>query len=344
MKQKIINFHTITTNVNTGYGKATSNMIDVFRDTGAKLNILTPGQRPLYADIDFYLRPPPWNYGVAKRRIAYFYWEALPLPDGWASLINSIPEIWAPCPLVAQACKMAKFNGKLHIVPTPAKPIDFSKIKNISIDGIREDCFLFYSIFQWHTRKGWRELVRAYFEEFNENDNVCLVIKTNPINNESLKQIPEDISLIRSEYSHKSTPKLFLITDNISEQDLLSIHKSAHCYVAPHHGEGWGFPIHDALLSGKQIIATKFGGVLEFIDDANFHPIPFEMESVSEMSWNAVYNSKQKWAQPDFNSLKKIMRDVFTNYKKYIEKNMLIKDNLNSLTPEYIAKTIKELL
>lgn len=344
MKQKIINFHIITRDINTGYGKATSNMIDVFKNSGAKINILMPGQRPSYADIDFYLRPPPWNFGVSKRRIAYFYWEALPLPDSWANQINTIPEIWAPCPLVAQACKLAGFSGKMHIVPTPAKAVDLSKIKNILIDGIDDDYFIFYSIFQWHTRKGWKELITAYYEEFSLNEKVCLIIKTNPIHESLRSQIFNDVLSIKNQFSFKETPKIFLITNILLEEEILSIHKSGHCYVSTHHGEGWGMPIHDALLCGKQVIATKFGGVLEFIDDSNFHPIPFSMQNVSDMDWNGVYSPKQKWAQPDVESTKKLMRNVFTNYKKYIEKNMLIKENINKLLPESISQTIKELL
>jgi glycosyltransferase involved in cell wall biosynthesis len=135
-----------------------------------------------------------------------------------------------------------------------------------------------------------------------------------------------------------------LINDIISESDILSIHKAGDCYVAPHHGEGWGMPIHDAIMSRKQIIATKFGGVIEYLDDDSFFTIPFHMVPVSGMEWNGVYSSSQKWAQPDISSLKSIMRDVYSNHDKYIKKNMLINKNIEDLTLDSIVNKIKELI
>ena len=103
-------------------------------------------------------------------------------------------------------------------------------------------------------------------------------------------------------------------------------------------------PIHDAILAGKQIIATKFGGVVEFLDDDAFHPIPFSMVPVAGMEWNGAYNSSQRWAQPDLNSLKSIMRDVYKNHKIYIKKNMLINKNINKVSFDYITSLIKSII
>ena len=343
MKKKIINFHLITNDKNTGYGKAASNMIDALSEAGCIVNPIFPGRASPNADIDFFLRPPPWTTGRSRRKIAYFYWEAIPLPEGWAASLNTVDEIWAPCKLVEDCCKMAGFRGKLHRIPTPAKPLNLSEVPTAEFSGIDKESFIFYSISQWHNRKGWTELLNAYFGEFSEDDKIALVIKTNPINPLLQNQITEDVRIIKSGFENKSTAPLVLIPGIISEQDLLSIHKSGHCYVAPHHGEGWGMPIHDAILAGKQIIATKFGGVIEHLDDESFYPIPFSMVPVSGMEWNGVYNSNQMWAQPDIESLKSIMREAYSNNKN-IKKNMLINKNIEELTFNSIVNKIKAIL
>jgi len=38
--------------------------------------------------------------------------------------------------------------------------------------------FKFLSVFKWEARKGWDVLLRAYFEEFQQSDPVCLYIRT----------------------------------------------------------------------------------------------------------------------------------------------------------------------
>lgn len=342
--KKTINFHYITIDKNIGYGKAASNMLEVFKKTEHRINSVQAGRAAPHADVDFFLRPPPWNVGRSKRKIAYFYWEAIPLPDGWAACLNTVDEIWAPCQLVADCCKMAGFKGRIIIVPTPATPVDFSTIPEIEIAGIPADSFKFYSISQWHNRKGWVELLNAFFDEFSIEDNVSLIIKTSPINQLLQHQITEDVRIIKSKFGDKKTAPLALIPVIIPEEQVLSLHKSGNCYVAPHHGEGWGMPIHDAILAGKQIIATKFGGVIEFLDDEAFHPIPFSMVPVTGMDWNGAYSQTQKWAQPDVGSLKAIMRDVYKNHKSYIKKNMLINKNINNLSFDSIISLIKSIL
>jgi glycosyltransferase involved in cell wall biosynthesis len=319
-------------------------MIELFKLTDNKINLVQAGLPTPNADIDFFLRPPPWNVGRSRRKIAYFYWEAIPLPEPWAACLNSVDEVWAPCNLVSDCCKMAGFKGKIHIIPTPATNVDFSKVPEMEIPGVTQDFFKFYSISQWHNRKGWVELLTAFFEEFSSDDKVCLIIKTNPINPLMQNQITEDVRIIRSKFSSKATAPLFLIPTIISEAQLLSIHKSAHCYVAPHHGEGWGMPIHDAILAGKQVIATKFGGVVDFLDDEAFHPIPFSMVPVSGMEWNGAYSPTQKWAQPDIVALKSIMRDVFTNHKSYIKKNILMQKSINKLSFDGILEQVKGII
>jgi len=343
LKKKIVNFHLITNDKNIGYGKASSNMIDALLAAGCVVNPIFPGRHSPNADIDFFLRPPPWTSGRSKRKIGYFYWEATPLPPSWAASLNTVDEIWAPCKLVEDCCISAGFRGKIYNVPTPANPFNLSDVPIAEFSGTKKDSFIFYSISQWHNRKGWNELLTAYFDEFSEDDNVCLVIKTNPINPMAQYQIPEDVKMIRSRFGEKKTAPLVLIPGIISEQDLLSIHKAGHCYVAPHHGEGWGMPIHDAILSRKQIIATKFGGVAEYLDDESFYPIPFSMVPVTGMEWNGAYSSDQKWAQPDIEALKKLMRIAYEN-KNNIKKNMLINKNIEELTFDSIVSKIKTLI
>lgn len=344
MKGKTINFFSITCDKNTGYGKASSNMIDTLVKAGNKVNTILPGRPGPVADIDFFIRPPPWGGGRSKRKIAYFYWEATPFPAPWASMINSVDEIWAPCQLVADCCKLAGFKGKLSIIPTPMIPVDFSTVPDLKVAGIRDDSFIFYSIFQWHNRKGWKELLLAYFDEFNADDNVSLIIKTNPINHLLQNQTAEDIRALKAQFGNKKTAPLVVFPSIISEQELLSIHKAGHCYVTPHHGEGWGMPTHEAILAGKQIIATKFGGVVQYLDDECFHPIPFSMVPVTGMEWNCAYDTYQNWAQPDIGALKGIMRDVATNYKSYIWKNILINKNIDKLSLGSIVQSVKVLL
>lgn len=119
-------------------------MMEALTLAGAIVHPILPGRAGPSADIDFFLRPPPWNGGRSKRKIAYFYWEAIPLPAPWAASLNTVDEIWAPCKLVEDCCRMAGFNKKIVRIPTPAVDFDLSKVPTAKFAGLKRTLlFLF---------------------------------------------------------------------------------------------------------------------------------------------------------------------------------------------------------
>ena len=80
-----------------------------------------------------------------------------------------------------RACRKAGFNGPIEVVHTPrhaelnAEPIAVP-LRGSEKLVVGDGTFIFYSIFQWNERKGYRKLFRAYYEEFSEK-----VIKGNSL-------------------------------------------------------------------------------------------------------------------------------------------------------------------
>ncbi len=79
-------------------------------------------------------------------------------------------------------------------------------------------------------------------------------------------------------------------------------------------------PIHDAILAGRNVITTKFGGVTEHLDDNSAHLIDHKIGPVSGMEWSGLYGSYQKWAYPSVRSLSQQMRKVYLNSNEYEDK------------------------
>ena len=299
----------------SGYGKATEAFKECFeRIKNHNIDYNFHGENVLKKyDVEFIIGPPPYSpVKSADYRIIYFYWEATSLPSQWVPSIMMADEIWAPCDLVADACYNAGYNGKISIVPTPSISNGignnlklWSKNKNIFLDN----SYKFYSIFQWQPRKGYQKLLQAYFDEFKADD-ATLVIKTDLIKNTNESSIIKEISYYKERY--KSNSKVFLITDYLTDNQIFNIHHYCNCFVLPHSGEGWGMPIHEAATFGNPIITTKFGGISDFIDDNCFW-INHNLEPVTGMSWNPVYNKNQNWAAPNVDHLMELMRYVYNN-------------------------------
>jgi glycosyltransferase involved in cell wall biosynthesis len=315
-----------------------------------KENLNEPKGNP---KIDFYLHTPPFSKHKSNNyKIGYFYWEADTLPKSWASDIRrSVDELWVPCELTRLACIKSGFKRPIEVLHTPCDTdISYSKV---SIPSpltnnliLSDDIFKFYSVFQWHERKGYNDLLRAYYKEFNEDDNVILILKVNPVksNSSSLSKIKSDILKIKKMVNKKKFPKIYLITKHIDRSDLLGLHKMCDSFVLPHKGEGWGMPMHDAMLCESYIITTKYGGITEFLNNDNSFIIDHNIRPVKQMSWTPWYQSYQKWAYPKIAHLRVLMRDVFENKKEYLYKLENAKHVAVSLDISSCSARIEEIL
>jgi hypothetical protein len=161
-----------------------------------------------------------------------------------------------------------------------------------------------------------------------------LVIKTNQlgIGRYTKDRIKADILNIKKKLNQTYYPRIYLCKDIIPTEHIQALHNSCDCYVSAHHGEGWGVPIHDAMISGNHIIATKFGGVTEHLDNSSAHIVDHKIGPVSGMDWSPLYGDYQKWAYPSVRSLSQQMKKVYLNpgaYADRAEKAKVISDTMS---------------
>lgn len=311
----------------SGYSYATKYIARAFSESG--IPTYFPSKEPYFkglstcgpaCEVDFYIHTPPFSRHKSKNyKIGYFYWETDKIPASWAKdICHSLDEIWVPCKLVELACRRAGFSGPIEVVHTPysddvkTDPVRIPAL-GTSAAVLSDSCYVFYSIFQWNVRKGYLDLLSAYLREFSPEENVCLLIKTNSVKHKlhGDSRINRDILDIKSSLGKNSLPPVFLIKDKLSESRLKGVHELGDCFVLPHRGEGWGMPIHDAMNSQSLIITTKFGGITEHLNETNAMIINHTMENVTPMTWNDYYTSDQKWAKPNVDHLKSLMRKAY---------------------------------
>ena len=301
-------------------------------------------------DVDFYIHCPPYDKHRSKNyKIGYFYWEADKLPHGWGRSIKSLNEVWSPCDLVTQACIKSGYDGIIRKIPTPAdKKNSNAKIRipsEVVPNSVLDDeTFVFYSIFQWNYRKGYDALLRAYYEEFSDHDNCILVVKTNPLGNvkKSKQDMRKQILSIKKSIDKRLKPKIFL-SDSIVDDDIItSLHILGDCFVLPYRGEGWGMPIHDAIVHDSELIITKFGGVSEYLDDDSANIISHKLVPVKNMSWSSYYNDSQRWAEPSVPDLKRKMRIVYENRGGGLSKVVNAKKIVNNMNSESMIKLLEK--
>lgn len=296
---------------------------------------------------------PPYCMEYVKQsgiNIGVFYAETDNLPLSWIARLNYMDLNIVPNhQLKNQLNRCVKPTEVVHI-PTDIEK--YNKKYNIYKDLLpfrKRKSFLFYTVGEYAKRKNFSGLLKAYFTEFNAGEPVGLVIKTSISgldSEECMKVLYNDIELIKKGLKVQNTPDIFVITERLSEEELMSIHYHSDCFVQPSYGESWSIPAFDAMGFGKYPIVTDDGGYKEYIDSSVGFLIPARKNLVfgeGEIH-SELFTGKNLWSEPDLLILKKQMREVYSNQEmlKSVKENS--KNKINLFSYEKIGSELKKVL
>lgn len=290
----------------------------------------------------------PPNYSRLVKRghynIGYAAWETDRLPDDWIPMLNLLDEVWVPSQH-NQAVFEKDIDIPVHVVPHTFDVNEADNLEKSSpiVKG-REGEFYFYSIFQWLERKNPIGLLRAFLTEFKSHERVTLVIKTfrqHPGRPDDAQAITKGIKMIKQTLYLKEYPRLLLISSLMTRDQILALHDQCDCYVSLNRCEGFGIPLTEAMLAGKPVIATHYGGSEDFLNEDNGWPIDYQMTPVAGMPWH-MYKGYMNWAEPDLMQARRAMRYVYENREEAAEKGQKakawVKENLNWQTVGQLMK------
>lgn len=253
-----------------------------------------------------------------KYHVGHFFWETDKVPADFAAGLNLMDEIWTGSEANAEALRKGGVTKQVHVFPQAIETDREWPVK-YEIPEFPAKNFLFYSIFEWTDRKNPEALLNAYWEEFEGQEDVGLVIKTyfRNFTMQNRHMIRREIEAMKAKSKVKKFPPVFLYMDLMDRQQITRLHRTGDCYVSPHRGEGWGIPIVEAALAGNPVITTTYGGAAEWMVRHNaiigldYLLVPLKgMEHASK--W---YSPDQQWADPDYQALKVNMRLAFSDEK-----------------------------
>lgn len=288
-----------------------------------------------------------------KTRICYFAWETSFIPPNWVYAINNFSvEAWVPCKYQVDACIRSGVTVPVVVIPhaIPVRELDWRPKTKIVLP---EDRYKFYSIFQWSSRKNPAGLIRAYYQEFDKSEPVCLVLKTYRVNDsQSEKQaVRDEILKIKAETKGSDAPPIILIDDLIGVDGVFSIHYHCDCYVTMTRSEGFAIPVYESASMGKPVIIPNYSVFPEHFneDTAYMIDVPEEVPVGNMEHISSLYTNNMLWGNPSIESCREKMREVFNNRqvaaekgeaaRSYVEQNLnyetignLMKDRLQLIT------------
>jgi glycosyltransferase involved in cell wall biosynthesis len=249
------------------------------------------------------------------------------------------------------------YNQKIHVIPYPVKTFELKEEDNILNHMDISTNFNFLSVAQMGPRKNIDLLIRAFVEEFHDEPDVGLVLKTNLVNNSRIdkEQCLLLLQRILSQYPHRQC-KIHHIHGNLNERQLHSLYISQQidAYITTTHGEGFGLPIFEAAYSGLPVIAPAWSGHCDFLYapqinekskrsklTPHFTKIKYTLEKVDAAAvWKGLITPESKWATCEMGDTKKKMRSFYT--KNHNKVHTLDKKNASLLQQHLVENFTKD--
>lgn len=168
-------------------------------------------------------------------KIAFCVWESTRYPDHFFNQLMKFNEIWVPTQwqfdcLVEQGCP----PEKIHVIPEGVDVDTFKPIEKYS----PKEKFRFLHFGRWDYRKGTTEILRAFSEEFADDENVELIASVeNPYPNDGLKSTEERVKF------HNIDTKRIKFLNFLPREDYVKYLQEGDVFVSCSRSEGWNLPL-----------------------------------------------------------------------------------------------------
>ena len=151
-------------------------------------------------------------------------------------------------------------------------------------------------------RKNTFNAIKWICEEFKDDPNVGIVLKTNSGRNTRIdRKITERlVSQLLSEVRPGPYPKVHLLHGALSDNEMarLYLNKRVKALVSLTRGEGFGLPILEAAASGLPVIATSWSGHLDFLRLGKYISVNYELKQVDQSRVdNSIFMEGSRWAE-----------------------------------------------
>jgi glycosyltransferase involved in cell wall biosynthesis len=249
----------------------------------------------------------PEVFGPGRRVFGVWFWELDSLPPGQAG--TEVDEIWAASTFMADAFAQLG-SAEVVTMPLPFAPPEPSSVGRSGLGPLAAagDRFVFGVVLDHLSitaRKNPIGAIRAFRQAFAPDEGPLLVVKT--INGRRCWREHERVRAAAS-----GRPDIVVWDEQLPRADHAAF--IAHCdaLVSLHRSEGLGLHLAEAMAMGVPVIATRYSGNLDFMDDDSAMLIDATIVPVgSDGGW--AYPATARWAEPDLDQAASAMRHLVTD-------------------------------
>lgn len=254
--------------------------------------------------------------------LAIVNWETDRLPPSWRHILELYDILCAPSCCTANALQRAT-GRPVHIVPNcvPVQPVR----RVLSPSGH----FEFLSLFDHRSdfdRKNPLAVIRAFViaaRRLPWGVTCRLRIKCHA------NTPPDLLARLRAE---SEGAQIEILACTLSPVDMEVLWEESDCLISLHRSEGFGLPVAEAIARGIPVIATRQGGILDFVDDSGGFLI--DGHASRTPSKDSAYPEWSGWIEPDIDAASQAIRAVMADYDRAAAAAMRARERLSHMTSQ----------
>jgi glycosyltransferase involved in cell wall biosynthesis len=242
-----------------------------------------------------------------RHNIGYWHWESPSCPSVWETSLGYLHEIWVPSTFV-QRVVAERAPVPVIVMPyalDPSKPQGRPRRKF----GLPEDSFLILCVLDGggsFVRQNPGAVIRAFQSACRSDDRAVLVMQWN-----HAEMRPEGRSALAGALDEI---RGFRIDENLSREDTLSLIRACHAYISLHRSEGFGLLLAEAMAMGKPVIATGYGGNMDFMTPWNSYLVDYRLVEAGQEG--SPGETGIVWAEPDVQHAASVLRGIIDDPRK----------------------------
>lgn len=217
------------------------------------------------------------------QNIGYWAWETTQAPASWLKYDRHMRQIWVPSAFVKQALETTGFKAPVIVVPHAIAP------RPAHVYPRKDQPITFLVQFDGHSRIQRKRpdlSIRAITAAaLDLHERVRIVVKCHHTDGSGL--VLEESENIKVE----------LQTQWLTNAEMEALWSRVDCLVSLNRGEGFGLPMVEAMARGIAVVATAWGGSLDYMTDFNSFPVtPERLEPAADSG--DLYFKTGHWALP----------------------------------------------
>jgi len=293
---------------------------------GKIINTSLPSET--YPEVSFQIQlPNEWDPQLAKVNIGITAGvETDKCNPSWVEKINKMDLVIVPSSHTKKCFENSgKVKTKIEVVPEYIQPaIMEQKLEPMKLNLPTKFNFLMFGLITGQTpdtdRKNTFYGIKWLCETFKGNKDVGIVVKTN-LGRMSVidrKNTAFMLKKLVDEVRDGDYPKIYLSHGMMTDHEISSFYRSPdlHALVSFTRGEGYGLPLLEAAASGLPVMATKWSGHMDFLNNIRFSGFDYDLIDVHPTRLDEeIFISGAKWAHPKEEDTKKRLSKIKNSYK-----------------------------